>query len=295
MFGKPLKMAGGFLLGAVLIAAGFLVQLVCGPVDWEWIAFPFNIILLFVLLAVLAVMFAFKDRVGFFGWAGSSHAAVPAFAWALVMTIGMGLIAQIPEKGWLGSMTTFWPFVLTYVWLTIVVGLAALERIPRLFTTWRVLPSLLLHLGFFITLVSASLGSADKQTVDMTITEGESQTEAVREDGTSVSTGLSIHLNDFIMETYPSGMPKRFASDVVVKGHSGKEVPAVIDVNKPIKVDGWKIYQYDYDSKAGTESRISVLQLVKDPWLPFVYAGIFMILAGAFLMLFTGFNKEDVK
>ena len=41
------------------------------------------------------------------------------------------------------------------------------------------------------------------------------------------------------------------------------------------------------------ESRISVLQLVKDPWLPFVFAGIFMMLAGAFVMMIVGFKKEE--
>jgi cytochrome c biogenesis protein ResB len=112
-------------------------------------------------------------------------------------------------------------------------------------------------------------------------------------DGQSVETGLSVHLNDFIMETYPNGMPKRFASDVVVRDKSGADIPGVIDVNKPMKVDGWKMYQYDYDSEAGVESRISVLQLVKDPWLPFVFAGIFMMLAGAFVMMIVGFKKEE--
>ena len=95
------------------------------------------------------------------------------------------------------------------------------------------------------------------------------------------------------METYPNGMPKRFASDVVVTGKSGKETSAVIEVNKPLKVDGWKMYQYGYDEEAGTESKISVLELVRDPWLAFVYSGIFMMLSGAFLMIFTGFNRKE--
>ena len=125
--------------------------------------------------------------------------------------------------------------------------------------------------------------------------EGGSQTVATREDGTTVQTDLSVCLNDFTMETYPSGMPKRFASDVVVTSKSGKEIPGVIEVNKPMEVDGWKMYQYGYDEEAGTESTVSIVQLVKDPWLPFVYAGIFMMLAGAFLMMIVGFKREETK
>ena len=59
-------------------------------------------------------------------------------------------------------------------------------------------------------------------------------------------------------------------------------------MNKPVEVDGWKIYQYDYDARMGAMSHMSVLQLVSDPWLPLVYAGIFMMLAGAVGMFVSG-------
>jgi hypothetical protein len=41
------------------------------------------------------------------------------------------------------------------------------------------------------------------------------------------------------------------------------------------------IYQYGYDESMGKYSRQSVFELVRDPWLPLVYTGIFMLLAGA--------------
>ncbi len=293
MFKKPLNMAGGFIFGGLLAVAGLLLQVVCGPVNWDVLAWPVNIILLLVFIALLLAFHCLKKKVGFFAWMASSSAAVPSIAWALFLTIVMGLTAQIPSRGWLGSMITFWPFVLVYIWLTFVVGLVALNHLGRLTRSWNEMAAVLNHLGLFVVLVCATLGSTDKQTLDMTLTEGGSETAGVREDGKSVETGLSVHLNDFIMETYPNGMPKRFASDVVVRDKSGADIPGVIDVNKPMKVDGWKMYQYDYDSEAGVESRISVLQLVKDPWLPFVFAGIFMMLAGAFVMMIVGFKKEE--
>ncbi|MBQ5438585.1 MAG: hypothetical protein IIU34_02985, partial [Bacteroidales bacterium] len=63
-------------------------------------------------------------------------------------------------------------------------------------------------------------------------------------------------------------------------------IPAVIEVNKPLQADGWKIYQYDYDEEKGTESEISVFELVREPWQPFVRAGILMMLAGALCLFF---------
>lgn len=295
------KMARGFIFGAVLVLVGFLVQVAAGPVNWGLVAFPVNLVLLLLLMVLLVVALLLRQKVRLFAWMGSLEAAVPALAWTLIFMIALGLIAQGPGRGWLGSMTTFWPFVLTFTWLAVVTGMMAFSRLAHLACSgsgrpfaWKSLPSLLMHLGFFVTLVCSALGSADKKTVNMTLNEGGTETTAVREDdGTSIDTGLSIRLDDFVMETYPSGMPKRFASEVMATGRSGEAVRAVIEVNKPLKLDGWNIYQYDYDTEAGVESKVSVLQLVRDPWLPFVYSGIFILLAGALLLLLVGFGVKD--
>lgn len=292
---KPWSLADGFIIGGGLILLGFLLQVIFGPVNWDLIAFPVNIILLLALLVLVTVVYVMREKAGFFGWLGSPEAAVPAISCALFLTIIMGLTAQIPERGWLGNMVTFWPFVICFVWLTVSVGLSAFGGIRRVVHSWKAIPYTLIHLGFFVTLVCATLGSADKRDLEMTLHEGETVSTASTEDGTCYETGLSVRLDDFTMETYPNGMPKRFASDVVVKGKSGKDITAVIEVNKPLKVDGWKMYQYGYDEEAGTESQVSILEIVKDPWLPLVYVGIFMMLAGALLMLVTGFKREEVK
>ena len=295
LFKKPWSLVDGFIFGGALALIGLILQIILGPVDWGLLAAPVNLILLAIFLAFVAAAFIFKNKVSFFSWLGSPAAAVPSIAWALGLTIVMGLTAQIPSKGWFGNMVSFWPFVLCYIWLTVVVGLVALNHITRLGRSWKEIPAVLNHLGLFLTLVCATLGSSDKRELLMTLNEGETVTTASTEDGTTYDTGLSVRLDDFTMETWPNGMPKRFASDVVVKGKSGKEIAAVIEVNKPLKVDGWKMYQYDYDSEAGVESKKSVLQMVKDPWLPLVYAGIFTMLAGAFLMMIVGFRREEVK
>ena len=295
LFKKPWSLADGFIFGGGLILLGFLLQVIFGPVNWDLIASPVNLILLLALLVLVTVVYVMREKAGFFGWLGSPEAAVPAISCALFLTIIMGLTAQIPERGWLGNMVTFWPFVICFVWLTVSVGLSAFGGIRRVVHSWKAIPYTLIHLGFFVTLVCATLGSADKRDLEMTLHEGETVSTASTEDGTSYETGLSVRLDDFTMETYPNGMPKRFASDVVVKGKSGKDITAVIEVNKPLKVDGWKMYQYGYDEEAGTESQVSILEIVKDPWLPLVYVGIFMMLAGALLMLVTGFKREEVK
>jgi cytochrome c biogenesis protein ResB len=90
------------------------------------------------------------------------------------------------------------------------------------------------------------------------------------------------------METYDDGMPRRFASDIQVVTKTGGHIQATVEVNKPVEVDGWKIYQYGYDTQMGAMSQYSILELVSDPWLPLVYTGIYMMLAGAVCMFLKG-------
>jgi hypothetical protein len=83
---------------------------------------------------------------------------------------------------------------------------------------------------------------------------------------------------------------KKFSSDIDILTKEGKRINTVLEVNKPYKYKGWKIYQLSYDDKMGKWSNLSILELVKDPWLPLIYIGIFMMIAGAFYMFWMG-NK----
>ena len=65
-----------------------------------------------------------------------------------------------------------------------------------------------------------------------------------------------------------------------------------VDVNHPLAVEGWKIYQLGYDEMRGKESEYSILELVRDPWLPFVYTGIYMLITGAVWMFLTAGRKK---
>lgn len=104
----------------------------------------------------------------------------------------------------------------------------------------------------------------------------------------------AIWLNDKMSLIMPNREPRRYASDVTIYTESGKTEEGVIEVNKPYKIDGWKIYQVSYDESKGRWSDISIFELVRDPWLPAVYTGIWMMIAGAVCLFVTaGKRKED--
>jgi cytochrome c biogenesis protein len=59
---------------------------------------------------------------------------------------------------------------------------------------------------------------------------------------------FTIELKKFIIDYYSTGMPKLFASEVVVRDHeNGKSFPATIKVNEPLIYKGVAIYQSSFD------------------------------------------------
>ena len=286
MWVKPWTMKEGFLIGGGLLVTGLLLQWVLGPVEWSLLAWPVNLILLVLLVLVIGVMYALRRKVYAFEWMMHSSAAVPCLSYAAVLTILMGLLPQVRGEGvpWLSQMLRFWPFVLIWTWMMLISALAALNHLLR----WKVkeIPFLLNHLGVVIAIVSATLGNADIRKLQMTAFTGEPEWRALDELGMVHEPGLAIELHQFTMEEYPDHTPKRFASDITVYTEDGKTVRGTVEVNKPLKVNGWKIYQYGYDSFRGAESTYSVFQLVRDPWIFWVYLGIFLMIAGALCLLF---------
>ncbi len=87
--------------------------------------------------------------------------------------------------------------------------------------------------------------------------------------------------------------PKKYISEIRAYYDMNKYEDFTVEVNKPVKFKGWTIYQSGYDEQMGKWSTTSIIQLVRDPWLPAVYTGIFMILAGALFMFWTGRAKNQ--
>ncbi|WP_073211442.1 cytochrome c biogenesis protein ResB [Xylanibacter ruminicola] len=291
MWNKPWKMKEGFAIGIGLIALGVVLQLAVGPVAWSAFAWPVNGVVMLAFVAIIALIYALRKRVYAMLFLGTNYAAIPAMALAVVLTIVMGLTIQSAEGTWFNNMLSFWPFVLIYMLIALILGQVIIGR--ALHFKWkRDIPFMLNHLGLFLAMTTATLGNADVQRLRMITTEGLPEWRAVADNGMVKTMPMSIELKKFMMETYDDGSPKRFASAIKIVEKSGREMEATIDVNKPIVVDGWKIYQYGYDTSMGAESKISILELVSDPWLPLVYAGIFMMLGGAVCMFIFGKKRK---
>ncbi len=59
---------------------------------------------------------------------------------------------------------------------------------------------------------------------------------------------FSIELKKFIVEYYSTGMPKLFASDIIIHDkETGEKIPARVEVNHPARHKGVEIYQSSFD------------------------------------------------
>jgi cytochrome c biogenesis protein len=59
---------------------------------------------------------------------------------------------------------------------------------------------------------------------------------------------FTLQLQKFIIDFYPTGMPKLFASEVLVTDHeTGKTFPATIKVNEPLVYKGLAVYQSSFE------------------------------------------------
>lgn len=448
MWNKPWKIGEGTAIAAGLTLVGVMLQLSVGPLDWDIFLWPANIVALALLVLLLVVAYVLRQRVYFFRFMTSMAAAVPAIAFAVVLTIIMGVTRQVGEGTapqdplGLTKMLSCWPFILVYVWMTMIVGEVAIHQLAHL--SRRSLPVFVSHLGLFIALTCATLGSADMQRVKMYCEKDKPEWRGLDSYKNVHELPLAIELKRFTIEEYPpkllvidragrplpmgkgdmlslddgvrqgtllgtyavtvkqslkngvprtllkmvdampDGMmrmvrmdslgmavnrggyvkkatpgaaptvyvavrrtadaatatatpasdskqpshwagwvtcgsyqfpyqglpldqgrtlvmgnpePQRYLSDVLVYTPDGRTQQASISVNHPLTVNGWKVYQLSYNEEMGRWSTLSVFELVRDPWLPVVYLGIFLLMLGAIGMFLTAStthsNKKD--
>lgn len=104
----------------------------------------------------------------------------------------------------------------------------------------------------------------------------------------------------FMSRSYSVGLfppePKEYSSEVIAFLPDGSEDKFTLKVNQPHDVMGVMLYQSDYNAEKGKWSEYSVIEAGSDPWLPIVYIGIYIMLAGAIYLFWLGrSHKNDVN
>lgn len=85
--------------------------------------------------------------------------------------------------------------------------------------------------------------------------------------------------------------PKSFRSELTITPTGQAAHTAVLEVNQPVRVGEWLLYQNSYTITMG--GRASVIQAIRDPALPLVYTGLAFMLLGAFLAFWTFPKRKE--
>jgi hypothetical protein len=152
---------------------------------------------------------------------------------------------------------------------------------------------LLIHLGCVLVLLGAMLGSdtghklqqkmlgIDKiRKGQMLIYQGQESNKVITEkDSTIRKLPFSIKLKEFRIDYYEpqKGAVRDYISSLAVIENNETVAEKNVEVNHPLHYGRYYFYQYSYDTQAG---QYSVLLVVSDTGLGFVYGGYVMLCAG---------------
>lgn len=123
--------------------------------------------------------------------------------------------------------------------------------------------------------------------IAVTDRKGQTVGEGWVSSGSMYSEGEIVQVAENAAVFMPQPKPREFRSTVSIE-RNGKQETREILVNKPILVDGYKLYQVSYNAEMGAASDYSGIEVVRDRGLPVVYAGMFLLLGGAAMMLWNG-------
>ena len=207
MWKKPWSLKEGFTIGAGLILAGLLLQLSAGSIVWDEMSFPANLVLLAIFVVSTVIVYSLRDKVYGFRFLASYASAVPCLVYAVILTTIMGLTRQVPvempvtDPLGISHMLSFWPFVLIYLWMAIILSQVTLRAIFHF--RLKKMPVITFHLGLLIVLLCATLGSADMKRLKMTVSKDAPEWRGIDNRGMIHELPIAIQLLDFNIEEYP--------------------------------------------------------------------------------------------
>jgi cytochrome c biogenesis protein len=146
--------------------------------------------------------------------------------------------------------------------------------------------------------------SADNPTFrgNTMIPEGQASDTAIvaRADGILIQPlPFTIKLNKFIIDFYSTGMPRLFASEVVVHDNeTGKEFPATIKVNEPLIYRGVAVYQSSFED-GGSKLKLTGFPMAGMDTKEFPFAGevngATSLQQGGYTVEWSGFRPFNVE
>lgn len=199
------------------------------------------------------------------------------------------IIAASAIGTFLPSYDTYhsWWFILllSLFWANLL--LCTLKRLKL----WRTkFSSGLTHIGLLVVLSGALVTCVFGEQGFLIVYKGHTQDTFITKGRRLKELGFKIYLDDFLIEWHNSNNAasapapvKNFKSQVTVLEQGREALRKTVEVNRPLQYKGYTLYQASYDRDG---FQWSGLDVVKDPGVPFVFAGFILLNAGVILSFY---------
>lgn len=115
------------------------------------------------------------------------------------------------------------------------------------------------HAGIVIVFIGAIIGNVFGYKSYVNIPDGKEASHLDARGGKQhIDLPFSVRNNRFWLETYPSGQPKKYASDLSVMENGREVMRKTITVNDPLVYKGVWFYQSSYGQEGGATAQVAV-------------------------------------
>ena len=277
-----------YIVLVIYLVLSMALQLLLGNFPVYLMAFPLNLIIPLLWFGLMFHLWKKYPKSMFVRYMLSPGATF----WSIFLFIDACIVIGLTGER---SYTVSWVFIAILLFLQTVLFFVILRGCRAQTPTgarlgeirWRFL---LNHVGLLLALGAGFWGAPDSMTMRVKAFEGQQVKEAV-----IPGIGLSgieheILLEDFRLERYENGVPSLYEADLTVNGEKVN-----LRVNHPYRLSfSEMLYLSGYDVNAGEESSWCVMQIVHEPWRYWAFAGVLMMLAGAFMLFIQGPKRGNV-
>jgi len=204
---------------------------------------------------------------------------------ALGVVLAAGTILESTRGAAAGRAVYYAPWFLALEGLfALNIAAALVERWPR--NRWRV-GFAITHLSMLLIFVGALMTMTLKVEGRMPIWEGQALGVVLGPEGEVVrELPFTVRVDSFEIDTYPgTRRPAMFRSRVVVQQQGAADLPAVIEMNRPLVHGGYSFFQSSYQIRGDRE--MTILAVSRDPGERVVFLGYGLLVLGMIVVFFT--------
>jgi ABC-type transport system involved in cytochrome c biogenesis permease subunit len=177
-------------------------------------------------------------------------------------------------------------------WFFALQGLFALNVTAALWARWPLsrwrVGFLITHTSMLLILAGAAVTAWKGVDGQLGLWEGESSNQFLRlVDGqeSAISMPFAVRLDDFQMDVYPGTQRASMYRSRITVLDGEREIPAVIEMNRPFAHGGYRFFQSSYQFREGRA--MSVLSVARDPGQDIVFWGYYLLVGGMLVVMVT--------